>query len=53
MATAERTVRMEEEQEVRAPTGDPSLTLLQDGGHQEVLQEEQLGQDRLEETAVR
>lgn len=37
MATVERTARMEEEQEVRAPTGDPSLILLQDGEHQEVL----------------
>lgn len=52
MATVERTVRMVEEQEVRAPPGDPSPTLLQDRERQEVLQEEPLGQDRVEETAV-
>lgn len=52
MATVEKTVRMEEEQEVRAPTGGPSLTLLQGGEHQEVLQEEPLGRDRPEEIAV-
>lgn len=51
MATAARTARMEEEQEVRAPPGDPSPT-LQVGEHQEVLQEEPLGQDRVEDTAV-
>lgn len=47
MATAERTAKMEEEQEVRAPAGDPRLTLLQEGLHQEVLQEEPLAQDSL------
>lgn len=52
MATAERTARMEEEQEVRAPPGDPSPTLLQDGERQEVLLEEPRGQDRVEDTAV-
>lgn len=52
MATAERTARMEEEQGVRAPPGDHSPTLLQDGERQEVLQEEPLGQDRVEDTAV-
>lgn len=52
MATAERTVKMEEEQEVRAPTIDPRQNLLQDGEHQEVLPEEPLGQYRLEETVV-
>lgn len=52
MATVEKTVRMEVEQEVRALTGGPSLTLLLGGEHQEVPQEEPLGQDWLEETAV-
>lgn len=50
MATVERTVRMEEEPEVRAPHGGPSLTQLQVVEHKEVLQEEPLCQDRAEET---
>lgn len=43
---------MEEEQEVRAPPGDPSPTLVQGGEHQEFLLEEPPGQDRVEDTVV-